>query len=283
MIHAIVSIRCPDRPGIIALVSQTIFRLGGNIVQSDQHATGKQEAGGAVFYMRIVVELYHGEFTAFCQGIEQLSGELSGRVEVRKSEDIPKMGILVSRNDHCLADILYRQRIGELRADIPFIISNHRDCEKLAESHGIPFHYVEMKNRPKAEAEAEILKIAAGADFLVLARFMQILSKDFLSRFGKDIINIHHSFLPSFKGAHPYRQAFERGVKLIGATAHFVTEELDEGPIIEQMVERVTHRDTENDLKRKGRNLEVLALASALRAYLEHRVIRHGNKTIVFG
>lgn len=278
----IISVRCPDQPGIIAHIANTIYHEGGNILQADQHSTSQEKNSAAIFYMRLVFEIPEKQVFRMEEQLEKLAQKLSGEIKVYHSDTIMRMGILVSKLDHCLADILYRKKIGEFSVEIPLVIGNHRDCEDLAKFYGIPFYFVDMKNRPKEEAEQEILKLVKDTDFLVLARFMQILSKNFLDTYQKDIINIHHSFLPSFKGAHPYRQAFEKGVKVIGATAHFVTEDLDEGPIIEQVVERVTHKDSEADLKRKGRNLEVLALASAIKAYLEHRVIRHGNKTIVF-
>jgi formyltetrahydrofolate deformylase len=193
------------------------------------------------------------------------------------------MGIFVSKQDHCLVDLLYLHRSGELRVEIPFVISNHDTVREIVESAGIAFYNFPVKPETKAEKEKEQLSLAKDkSDFLVLARYMQIFSAGFVDEYGKDIINIHHSFLPSFKGSNPYRQAYERGVKVIGATAHYVTAELDEGPIISQMVEPVSHRDSISMLKRKGRNLEKLALASAIQAHLEHRVIRYENKTIVF-
>jgi formyltetrahydrofolate deformylase len=193
-----------------------------------------------------------------------------------------RMGILVSRHDHCLLDVLYRWQSGELDVAPDCVVSNHPDLAPLAERHGIPFHHIPTSRETRAGAEREILARVVDTDFLVLARYMQILSGDFLEAYGRDVINIHHSFLPSFRGADPYRQARERGVKIIGATAHFVTEDLDEGPIIEQMVERVSHRDDVETLRRKGRILEQQALANALHAHAEHRVIRYKNQTIVF-
>lgn len=260
----VILVKCPDQPGIIARLSNQIFSAQGNILQADQHATHKEEVGGAMFYMRLVLELPEEQITALREKLILLSKELSGEIQLIPSDLKRRMGILVSKQDHCLADILYRKRLGEFKVDIPLIVGNHPDCEEMARFYGVPFYFVDMKGQSKEKAETQILSLVKDTDFLVLARFMQILSKNFLDSYGKDIINIHHSFLPSFKGAHPYRQAFEKGVKVIGATAHFVTEELDEGPIIEQMVERVTHRDSEKDLIRKGRNLEVLALALPL-------------------
>ena len=204
-------------------------------------------------------------------------------MRVYAAEKRPAMGILVSRADHCLVELLYRHRAGELAADIPFIAGNHDTLAPVAASYGIPFYHIPITKETKPEAEARLLEIAAGrCDFLVLARYMQILSADFIERFGGDIINIHHSFLPSFMGADPYRQAWERGVKIIGATAHYVTEKLDEGPIIEQIVERVSHRDDVDSLRRKGKNLERQALYTAILAHTERRILRCRNKTIVF-
>lgn len=279
---AILLIRCPDKPGIVARITAFIYEFGGNIVQADQHSTDPEQG---VFFMRV----------AFCFDTQQsrpagleadfhtLGAELEADYSFHYASDAPRMGILVSRYDHCLMDILYRWRSGEFGLRIPVIISNHPDVQPLAARYEVPFFHIPVSRENKAEAEAEILDIVTGeTDFLVLARYMQIISSDFIESYGKDIINIHHSFLPSFKGANPYRQAYERGVKIIGATAHYVTADLDEGPIIEQMVERVSHRDTVDDLKRKGRNLEKLALANALLMRMQSRIIRFQNRTIVF-
>jgi len=195
-----------------------------------------------------------------------------------------RMGILVSKTDHCLTDLLYRCRSGELDLEIACVVSNHPDQEALVKPLNIPYRYSPVSKENTKETELEILEIIRdNTDFIVLARYMQILSAEFLDAYGKDVINIHHSFLPSFKGANPYQQAYDRGVKVIGATAHYVTQHLDEGPIIEQIVEKVTHRDHLEDLKRKSRNLEKAALANAIQAHIEHRIIRFQNKTIVFG
>ena len=196
----------------------------------------------------------------------------------------PQVAIFVSRNDHCLADLLYRHEIGELQCDIPFIVSNHEDCRRVAEFYRVPYHVVgvEKENKQKAEEAALALLHAHKIDLIVLARYMQILSTDFINRYPNRIINIHHSFLPAFIGAKPYHRSYERGVKLVGATSHYVTEVLDEGPIIEQDVIRISHRDTLVDLISKGRDLEKAVLSRAVRWHVENRVVLYGNKTAVF-
>lgn len=204
---------------------------------------------------------------------------------VASSTQWPQVAIFVSRLDHCLADLLYRHRIGELRCNIPLIISNHADVQSLAEFYKVPFYCTQVTPDKKREAEAQQLKLLAEHDIelVVLARYMQILSDDFIGRYPNRIINIHHSFLPAFIGAKPYHRSYERGVKLVGATSHYVTQVLDEGPIIEQDIIRVTHRDTRDDLVRKGRDLERVVLSRAVRWYIENRILVYGNKTAVFG
>ena len=282
MKHAILLIRCRDRKGIVSKVSDFIFRHDGNIINSDQYST---DPTGGEFFMRL--EFWFDEAVAPVAALEGDWAEVGADMEAQWTlhyADRPlRMGILVSKYDHCLVDLLYRQRSGEIHVDIPMIVSNHADARSIAESYGIPFHHVPIKPETKIEGERAILDLVRDTtDFLVMARYMQIVSDGFLAAYKKDIINIHHSFLPSFKGANPYRQAYDRGVKVIGATSHFVTPQLDEGPIIEQVVERVYYKDTLEDLKRKGRNLEQQALANAIRAYANHRVIRVGQKTVVF-
>lgn len=215
--------------------------------------------------------------------IRPTADSLGGSWQLHFSSEKPRMAVAVSKFDHCLVDILYQMRSGELGVEIPLVFSNHDDLRTLVEGAGVPFMHIPITKETKADKEDEILTlIKANSDFLVLARYMQILSGDFLERYGKDVINIHHSFLPSFKGANPYRQAHDRGVKLIGATAHYVSNELDEGPIIEQTVGQVTHRDNPASLKRIGKSLEQQALAEAIRKHASHRIIRHKNKTIIF-
>lgn len=282
MADVVLLIQCPDRRGIVARVSEFIFRHDGNIINSDQHSTDPE---GGRFFMRVEFHLNEARVprTLLEGEWHGVARELQAVWSMHYAEDVQRMGILVSRQDHCLFELLHRQRSGELAVEIPLVISNHADCRDLVQRYGIPFHHVPISPRTQEESEEVMLELANGTtDFLVLARYMRILSDDFIARYGKDIINIHHSFLPSFKGANPYQQAYDRGVKLIGATAHFVTGDLDEGPIIEQMVDRVYYKDTVEDLKRKGRNLEKLALANAIHARLEHRIIRDANRTIVF-
>lgn len=271
-------LRCADQKGIVAAVSQTIFSFGGNIRAANQHSSG---AGEGAFFMR--VEFSTEEVpadalrAAFCEVSERFGG--TGILHERRS--ILRMGILVSRPQHCLADLLYRWRSGELRVDIPFVIGNHDDARDLVEQFRIPFRHIPATKEDKREEEI-LAHALPESDFLVLARYMQVFSPDFLARYGRDIINIHHGFLPSFKGPDPYRQAFLKGVKVIGATAHFVTADLDNGPIIAQSVAPVSHEDTYPVLVRKGKDLEKEALASAVEKYLDYRIIRLEKTTIVF-
>ncbi|GMV91903.1 MAG: formyltetrahydrofolate deformylase [Candidatus Hydrogenedentota bacterium] len=282
MTRTVLLIQCPDKKGIVARVSDFIFRHECNILTSDQHTTDPE---GGRYFMRIVFALEEDKVSreSFEQDWGRVAEELGAKWSIHYATETPRVGILVSKQDHCLFDLLYRHRSGEFNVQIPLVISNHEDCRDLVDRYGIPFHYVPVTPETKLKAEQQVLDLVHDTtDFLVLARYMRILSDGFLAAYKKDILNIHHSFLPSFKGADPYRQAYDRGVKIIGATAHFVTPALDEGPIIEQMVERVYYKDTVDDLKRKGRNLEKLALANAIHAYLDHRIIRDAQRTIVF-
>lgn len=281
---AVLTITCPDRTGIVAAVSQFLFVHGANIIHSDQHSTG---APGGTFFMRMEFHLggldlapepFERAFARVVAGPFGMSWRLSSAARPKR------MALLVSRYDHCFLDLLWRVRRGEVPVEIPLVISNHEDLRRDAELFGLPFHVVPVTKENKAEAEAEQVRLlhGAGADFAVLARYMQILSGDFLRGFGRPVINIHHSFLPAFVGANPYRAAFERGVKLIGATSHYVTEELDAGPIIAQDVIPVTHRETPEALMRLGRDVERRVLARAVAAHAEDRVLVEGNKTVVF-
>jgi formyltetrahydrofolate deformylase len=282
MQKAILLLQCPDRKGIVAAVSGMLLRFDANILTSDQHSTAPE---GGTFFMRVsfVYKKDPERRAQFEEECAMLACDLDGTIATHYDDTTLRMGILVSKYDHCLVDLLHRHHSGELCVDIPFIISNHPDAAHVAQSYGIPFHHLPVKKATKLNQEQAILDhVRDSTDFLVLARYMQILTDGFLAAYGKPVINIHHSFLPSFKGANPYRQAYERGVKVIGATAHYATADLDEGPIIEQVVERVSHRDTPDDLKRKGANLEKMALANAVRAHIEHRIIRYANKTVVF-
>ena len=281
---ATLTISCPDRKGIVAAVSQFLHNHGANILHSDQHST---DPSGGSFFMRMEFHLggldlarepFERAFAAVVAEPFGMDWRLSYASEPKR------MAILVSRYDHCFLDLLWRKRRGELNVEIPLILSNHEDLRRDAEMFGIPFHVIEVTKANKAEAEAEQVRLMreAGAEFAVLARYMQILSGDFLRDFGRPVINIHHSFLPAFVGANPYRAAFNRGVKLIGATSHYVTEELDAGPIIAQDVTAVTHRETPETLVRLGRDVERQVLARAVKAHVEDRVLVYGNKTVVF-
>jgi formyltetrahydrofolate deformylase len=272
----------PDRPGIVAAVTALIARHDGNIVTLDQYS---DDADGGAFFQRVV--FHRSDFAAAVPDIEaDLDATLGAfGLEWRLTDQsTPKrMAILASRSDHCLLELLWRQRRGELPVAIPMVISNHSTTAESVRTFGIPFFHVPSHGEDKSDAEAELLKLLVGnVDFVVLARYMQILSDDFLAALGVPIINIHHSFLPAFIGAAPYRKAKERGVKLIGATSHYVTPELDEGPIIEQDVARVTHAMTAADLQARGAYVEREVLSRAVQWHAEDRVIRHGTHTIVF-
>ncbi|MBI5813266.1 MAG: formyltetrahydrofolate deformylase [Meiothermus silvanus] len=276
-------ITCPDRPGIVAAVSTFLFNHGANITDLQQHSTDPE---GGTFFMRLEFQTPHLDVSrgvlerAFAEAVAE---RFAMEWRFAYAEEPKKMALLVSRYDHALLEVLWRWSRGELPAEVSMVISNHPDLEPAVRAFGLPYHHVPVSKENKAEAEASILELLEGqADLVVLARYMQILSADFVSRFPHRIINIHHSFLPAFVGASPYRQAYERGVKLIGATAHYVTEELDQGPIIEQDVARVSHRHSVEDLVELGRDLERQVLARAVRWHLEDRIIVHGNKTVVF-
>ncbi|HET7269621.1 MAG TPA: formyltetrahydrofolate deformylase [Rubrobacter sp.] len=277
-------ISCPDKKGLIAAISSFIAMHDGNILSADQYVS-EDEAGGT-FFMRLEIEgegfgLQRDEFDGAFAPLARKHG-MDWRVSYT---DTPKrMAILVSRYDHCLMDLLWRWDSGELEAEIPLVVSNHPDLAPRVEAYGIPFYHLPVTRETKAEQESEVLDLLAGqgVDLVVLARYMQILSPKFVNAFPDRIVNIHHSFLPAFAGADPYRRAHERGVKTIGATAHYVTEELDAGPIIHQDVAHVTHRDTVEDLVRLGREVERRVLARAVRWHLEDRILVDGVRTVVF-
>ena len=274
-------ISCPDKKGLIAGISSFIAMHDGNILSADQYVSDSE-----TFFMRLEIE---GE--GFGLGREEFAGAFAPLARRHEMDwrlsytDTPKrMAIMVSRYDHCLIDLLWRWDAGELEAQIPLVISNHPDLEARAETYGIPFYHLPVTKGTKAEQESRVLDLLSehGVNLVVLARYMQILSPGFVEAYPSGIINIHHSFLPAFAGADPYRRAHERGVKTIGATAHYVTEELDAGPIIHQDVAHVTHRDTAGDLVRLGREVERRVLARAVRWHLEDRVLVDRNRTIVF-
>ena len=279
---AILLLTCPDRKGVVAAIADFIYRHNGNILHADEH--GDLDSG--MFQMR-------GEFdpadfsidlAEFSKPFSPIAEKFEMNWRLAQSSYRPRMIILVSKHDHCLVDLLYRHKSGELACDIPLIISNHPDNQPIADFYRIPYFTVPVPKDNKCEAEQKILDLLKqhSPDFIVLARYMQILSNDFVNQYPHRIINIHHSFLPAFIGAKPYHQAFARGVKLIGATSHYVTEVLDDGPIIEQDVVRISHRDSLDDLLQKGRDLEKVVLSRAVRWHIENRVLLYGNKTVVF-
>jgi formyltetrahydrofolate deformylase len=278
---AVLLISCPDRKGLVAVISDFVFRHNGNILHADEH----RDAQTSLFLMRVEFDP-----SGMDVNLDELAEEfatIAERFEMRwrlaKGARRPRMGILVSQYDHCLADLLYRHKAGELDCDIPVVLSNHVATERLARFYGANFVYLPVTRESKEQAERQQIAILREheCDLAVLARYMQILSPAFLAEFPH-VINIHHSFLPAFVGARPYHQAFERGVKLIGATSHYVTEVLDDGPIIEQAVVRISHRDSVEDLVQKGRDLEKVVLSRAVRWHLENRVLLYGKKTVVF-
>ncbi len=281
--HAVLLIRCPDRPGIVAAVSTFLFRHGANVVDLDQHST-EEEPG--TYFMRLEFQVA-GLDVPLARLADLFEAEVAAPLDmewrIASHAERKRVAILVSRHDHALLDLLWNWRRGDLRAEIPVVISNHPDLREAVESFGVEFLHVPNDRDGRAAAEARMLAALDGrADLVVLARYMQILSAAFVDRWAGRIINIHHSFLPAFAGADPYRQAYERGVKIVGATAHYVTAELDAGPIIDQDVARVSHRDAVEDLRALGRDLERRVLFRAVRWHCEDRVLVHGNKTIVF-
>jgi len=279
---AIVLIRCVDRKGIVARVASFIHDVGGNILDSDHHT----DRLSGTFLMRIEFALDGVGMPRqdLADAFASLATTCEMWHEVYFSDERPRVGLLVSKQDHCLADLLQRQRRGELKIEIPVIVSNHDVCAMWADLFKIPFHVLPVTKDTKGEQERQVVALlrAQRVELVVMARYMQILSAECLAAIGCPVINIHHSFLPAFIGAHPYRQAYARGVKIIGATAHYATQDLDEGPIIEQDVIGIGHRDTEEDLIRKGRDLEEIVLARAVRQHIERRVLVYGRKTVVF-
>jgi formyltetrahydrofolate deformylase len=282
--NAILLISCPDQTGIIAKVSSLLFNNGCNIIDSDQHT----DAEDGHFFWRLSFDSTRVDISGLRDllslSFPALFPELELKWELFDSGTRQRIVIMVSRLGHCMIDLLSRHHSNELDAEIVSVISNHPDLEPLASPFGVPFAVIPVKKENKQQAETKLLKKLTEhrCDSLVLARYMQVLSGDFLKQWRKPIINIHHSFLPAFVGAKPHKQARERGVKLIGATAHYVTEDLDAGPIISQGTATITHRDNLQELARKGKDVEVVVLAKAVRAHLQHRVLVHHNRTIVF-
>jgi len=275
-------VSCPDRRGIVAALAQLLYGHGANILDSDQHSDPVLHQ----FFQRIRFDLseLHTDRATLEHAIDEVAGRFGMQYRLCAAERAKRVALFVSRYDHCLYDLLLRHKAGELNCELALIVSNHPDLAHVAAQFDVPFQAFALSAENKVEQEQKQLELleSARVDLVVLARYMQVLTNDFVLRFPARIINIHHSFLPAFVGGRPYHQAYERGVKLIGATAHYATAELDEGPIIEQDVVRCSHRDSVEDLVRKGRDLEKLVLARAVRWHLDDRVLVYGNKTVVF-
>lgn len=280
---AIIRIHCPDQRGIVAKVTDFIHRYNGNVLALDQHT----DQGEKRFFMRVEWDL-----DGFSLSVDEIKATFQAAIAIpmsmiwslKLSDQISRMALFVSRASHCLFDLLARHQAGELKVEIPLIISNHKELEKVANQFGIPFHHLPVTKETKEQVEAEqnrLLK-AYAIDFIVLARYMQILSSDFIERYPNRIINIHHSFLPAFAGAKPYHAAHSRGVKIIGATGHYVTSELDAGPIIDQDTIRISHHDSVESLVQKGKDIEKLVLSRAVRAHVDRKTLVYKNKTIIF-
>lgn len=281
-VTAVLLLSCRDQKGLVAAVSDFLYRNNGNIIHADQHTD--QEEG--VFLQRVEWQLsgFAVPRQEIATAFEPIARRFGMSWDLRFSDYLPRVAIFASKLPHCLYDLLARWRLGEFRAELPLVISNHEDVRPVAEEFGIAFHHLPLRPETKSAQEERALALLERerVDLIVLARYMQILSAEFVARYPNRIINIHHSFLPAFAGARPYHQAHERGVKIIGATAHYVTPELDQGPIIEQDVVRVSHRDSVADLIRKGRDLEKVVLARAVDLHLRNRIVVYGNKTVVF-
>jgi formyltetrahydrofolate deformylase len=278
---AILLVSCPDQKGLVAKLANFIYANGGNILHADQHRD--PEAG--LFLSRLEWELEGFNLPREIIGpaFNAIAQPLGADWQLHFSDAVPRLSIWVSRQDHCLLDLLWRHKAGEFKAEIPLIISNHPHLQPIADQFGIDFHHSPINQGNKAEQEQRQLELLQqyNIDLVVLAKYMQILSPTFLQGFSK-VINIHHSFLPAFVGANPYQRAYQRGVKIIGATAHYVTSDLDEGPIIEQDVVRISHRDEVKELVRKGKDVERIVLARAVRLHLQNRTLIYGNRTVVF-
>lgn len=280
--NAILLLSCPDQKGLVANISNFIFRHSGNIVHAAQHTSMTKKT----FFMRIEWELKGFVIPREEIGdvFKHVAKQFNMTWDLHFTDRVARMAIFASRHVHCLYDIILRHRMGEFRADIPVVISNHMEIKPLVEQFGLEFAYFPITPENKARQEKKEMELlrSLDVDLVVLARYMQVLGRRFVSDYKNRIINIHHSFLPAFAGGKPYQQAYERGVKIIGATSHYVTENLDDGPIISQDVTKISHRDSVDDIKLKGKDLERIVLARAIRLHLEHRVLPYGSKTIVF-
>lgn len=278
---AVLLLSCPDQTGIVATVADFVWRNGGNIVHAEQHT----DTVAQMFFQRVEFELDGFAFPRdkLSYAFQPIADRFGMDVQIRFSDQRPRIAVLASKAPHCLVDILARWRAGQLKADLALVASNHPDHRELCGFYGVPFHELPVGDDQTGQelAMRELLR-SQDVELVILARYMRILSPEFVNEWPNRIINIHHSFLPAFVGANPYKQAHERGVKVIGATAHFVTSELDQGPIINQDVTHITHRDGVEELTRKGSDLEVVVLARAIHAYLDHRILPWGNKTVVF-
>ncbi len=279
---AILLLSCPDRIGLVSRISHFIFERGGNILDLDEHVDPEEKD----FSIRVAWDIRNFSISPseLKEALIPLTKEFKATWDIRYLEHKANVAIFVSKYDHCLQEILWRNKMGEFQIEISLIISNHPDLESLADQYQIPFYLFPITKENKNDQEKKELKLLAeqNIDTIVLARYMQVLSSNFVKKYPNEIINIHHSFLPAFIGSNPYKQAYQRGVKIIGATSHYVTEELDEGPIIDQDIIRISHKDTLKDLIRKGRDLERLVLARALHHHLEDRVLVNGHRTIIF-
>jgi formyltetrahydrofolate deformylase len=275
---AILLITCPDRTGLVARVSTLLYEHGANIAHADQH----QDLEAGLFFMRVEWRLDGFDLPRFRAAFDPLARDLQMRWRLEQASPASRVALLVSRHLHCFADLLYRRHTAELACAIPLAIGNHPDAAPLAAFYGVEFQHVPADDRGDSERRILDLLDSHAIDLVVLARYMRVLSPAFVARYAERIINVHHSFLPAFVGARPYHQAFTRGVKLIGATSHYVTATLDDGPIIEQDVARVSHRDRVEDLIEKGRDLERVVLSRAVKWHLDHRILRYGDKTVIF-
>lgn len=280
---AILLVSCPDQRGIEASIADFIFRANGNILHADDHQDREQN----LFLMRVEWDLdgFAIDMREFAASFQPIADRFHMQWRVALSANRPRVAIFVSKHMHCLVDLLYRHETGELACEIPLLIANHSDAQRWTDFYKIPLHVIPVTKETKQEAERQQVRLLRehGIDLVILARYMQVLSPDFIAAYPSHrVINIHHSFLPAFVGGHPHQRAFERGVKLIGATSHYVTEALDDGPIIEQDVVRISHRDTLDDLIQKGRDLERAVLSRAVKWHIENRILLYGKKTVIF-